>query len=113
MRQRGTLGRFVNHGHRQFWYFYDFGDYWQHTPEMESAFQPEEGTMFPLCLEGTGSCPPKDVGGSMGYEVFLEVINDPEHDRRKDYLDWCGGWFNPEAFDVEIVNRVLGKRRTV
>jgi hypothetical protein len=42
-----------------------------------------------------------------GYYDFLEAIADPEHDQHEDYLEWIGGEFDPEAFDLEEVNEAL------
>ncbi len=107
--RRVKLSHLVKQGLQQIEYVYDFGDNWRHTVEIESGFEPEEKASFPMCLEGRGTCPPEDVGGPLGYADFLEVINNPNHDRHRELLDWCGGWFDPEAFDLELVNRGLGK----
>lgn len=109
--RRIKLSHLVKQGFEHLEYVYDFGDHWQHLIEIESAFQPEVGVTFPVCLKGEGISPPEDVGGSIGYEEFLRVINDPEDKEHQQYLDWCGGWFDPEAFDLESVNRVLGRVR--
>ena len=97
----------MKQGERQLEYVYDLGDNWRHTIEIESGFQPEETASFPVCLEGSGNCSPEDVGGPMGYATFLDVINAPDHERHAELLDWCGGWFDPQAFDLEMVNRRL------
>ena len=105
--RRIRLSHLVKQGYERFDYVYDFGDFWEHTVEVESVFQPDDDAEFPVCLEGAASSPPEDVGGSMGYEEFLRVINDPEDSEHEHYLDWCGGWFDPDAFDLELVNRAL------
>lgn len=105
--RRIRLSHLVKQGYERFDYVYDYGDFWEHTVEVESVFQPEDDARFPICLEGAASSPPEDVGGSMGYEEFLRIINDPEDTEHEHYLDWCGGWFDPDAFDVELVNRML------
>lgn len=61
----------------------------------------------PLCLAGANACPPEDVGGPPGYIDFLEAISDPNHPDHEDMLDWCGGDFDPTAFDTERVNKLL------
>ena len=47
------------------------------------------------------------MAGSGGYAGFLEAINDPEHPEHEDMLEWVGGAFDPEAFDIEEVNQEL------
>ena len=61
-------------------------------------------------VEGSGASPPAGDGGALGYGEFLEVINDSESERHREMLEWCGGRFDPEAFDLEMVNRRLGRK---
>jgi len=104
------LSQIVARGTYQFKYQYDFASDWWHTLEVESQFQPEPDAPFPHCLQGSRSCPPENVGGPDAYRSFLQIINDPEHELHSPLLDWCGGWFDPEVFDIEHTNRVLHLR---
>ena len=83
----------------RFVYEYDFGDGWQHEVLFEGCPQAVKGSKFPMCLEGERACPPEDCGGVGGYEYFLEVIADPEHEDHDDMVEWIGGKFDPETFD--------------
>jgi len=101
-------------GHR-FTYEYDFGDGWDHTLLVEKIISPQDGVHYPLCLKGKRACPPEDVGGVWGYINFLEAIRDPSQDEYEEYLAWVGGEFDPEAFDLEVVNaqlRSMGRGRS-
>ena len=91
----------------QFGYDYDFGDNWEHILEIEKTLPPEEGVRYSLCLAGARACPPEDVGGIPGYENFLEAITDPKHPEHEELKEWIGGTFDPEAFDLDEVNRLL------
>ncbi len=51
------------------------------------------------------------MGGSGGYAEFLEAIDDPEHEEHAAMLTWVGGVFNPDGFDVTMVNRRLRRLR--
>lgn len=104
------LSQVVARSTYQFKYQYDFASDWWHTLEIESQFQPEADAPFPLCLQGNRSCPPENVGGADAYRSFLQIINDPEHELHTPLLDWCGGWFDPEVFDIDHTNRVLRLR---
>jgi hypothetical protein len=49
----------------------------------------------------------QDCGGPWGYGDFLEAIQNPKHERHEERLEWLGGKFDPEAFDIEAVNEGL------
>lgn len=91
----------------RFLYTYDFGDDWEHLVQVEKVLAPERGVDYPRCLTGRRACPPEDVGGTWGYEEFLEAIKDPKHEEHANMLEWVGGEFDPEAFDVQEVNAAL------
>ena len=42
-----------------------------------------------------------------GYVSFLEALHDPEHPEHEPMLEWIGGEFDPEAFDLDEVNVAL------
>jgi hypothetical protein len=88
-------------------YEYDFGDSWEHQLLVEKILPPEPGKDYPVCVAGKRACPPEDVGGIWGYADFLAAIRDPEHREHKELLEWIGGAFDPEAFDLEAVNAAL------
>jgi hypothetical protein len=83
----------------RFEYQYDFGDSWWHEILFERCVRAEPGKRYPVCLEGARACPPEDVGGTWGYQEFLEAITDPEHEDHDRLLEWAGGSFDTEAFD--------------
>ena len=88
---------------KTFLYEYDFGDSWEHVLEFEGAHPREPHARYPRCLAGARACPPEDVGGTSGYEDFLAVIADPEHEEHEDMLHWAGGSFDSEAFSAERI----------
>ncbi len=85
-------------------YVYDFGDYWEHRIQLEKILPKEKNVDYPVCIKGKRACPPEDVGGIGGYEDFLEIIKNPDHEEYKEMLEWAGGEFNPEHFDCEEVS---------
>ena len=101
------LNQIVQSPKSKFGYEYDMGDSWQHLLVLEKVLPPEPGTKYPVCLEGNRNCPPEDCGGVWGYADFLEKIQNPNHPEHKEMLEWVGGSFDPEAFDVAKVNRSL------
>lgn len=93
--------------HKWFTYLYDFGDGWEHRVTIEQILPPDPGIKLPHCLDGANACPPEDVGGPPGYEEFLEAIRDPKHEEHEPMLEWCGGAFDPTAFDIARINDTL------
>lgn len=92
-------------------YEYDFGDSWEHELVVEKIVQAEAGVHYPRCVAGENACPPEDVGGVWGYADFLEAINDPDHEQHEDMLEWAGGEFDPQEFDLDLVNKRLKVRQ--
>jgi len=91
----------------KFVYEYDFGDGWGHTITVEKILPKDPKMLYPHCVKGKRACPPEDVGGIWGYEEFLEALKDPSHEEHESYLEWWGGQFDPEEFDIEETNQVL------
>jgi hypothetical protein len=88
-------------------YTYDFGDDWRHDVVVEAIVAAEPGTTYPICTAGRRACPPEDVGGAGGYARMLEVLASPDDPEREEFLDWLGGAFDADAFELEAVNRAL------
>jgi hypothetical protein len=101
------LGQLVAQGIKKFTYVYDMGDNWGHTIQVEKVLDAEPGARYPRCVAGKRACPPEDCGGPWGYGDFLGAIQDPRHERHEELLEWVGGEFDPEAFDIEAINEGL------
>lgn len=87
-------------------YEYDPGDVWLHTLRVEKVTSSRETPgSFPLCTAGAGACPPEDVGGASGYESFLWALAHPNHLDHDRYVEWVGGKFDPERFDLAAADR--------
>lgn len=94
----------------KFRYVYDMGDDWLHTIKVEKVIAPEAGATYPRCTAGEHACPPEDCGGPWGYSEMLETLSEPAHENYRELLEWLGGEFDPEAFDLDAVNRRLQPR---
>ncbi len=57
------------------------------------------------------ACPPEDCGGIWGYYELLEAVANPDADGYEDMVEWLGGDFDPDAFDLEEVNAILSEWR--
>jgi len=96
-------------------YTYDFGDNWEHAVVLEKLLPTPLGLdiEYPICIDGKLACPPDDCGGIPGYYELIEALADPEHERHEEISEWISEDFDPLAFSVENVNRMLSpKRRT-
>ena len=93
-------------------YEYDFGDGWDHQIEVVKIGPPAEGINYPLCLKGKLACPPDDCGGIWGYYDMLEALKDPKHERHEELVEWIGGEFDPERFDLDEINAELAELRS-
>jgi pRiA4b ORF-3-like protein len=102
-----TLAHAVGTGIKRFLYVYDFGDDWEHDVEVEKIIAGNSGSERPVCLDGRRHRPPEDCGGPPGYNNFLAALRDPSHEEHDAMLEWVGGSFDAEAFDLAAVNRML------
>lgn len=93
----------------RFQYEYDFGDSWEHEVLFEGIVRAESKVKYPHCLEGARACPPDDCGGIWGYGDFVEAIQNPDHERHEELMEWVGGGFDPEAFDPEKATKAMRK----
>jgi hypothetical protein len=96
---------------KKFRYRYDFGDNWEHVVQIEKVLDAVPQVKYPRCVKGSRACPPEDCGGVWGYGDFLEAIQNPDHESHDEMLEWVGGQFDPEAFDIEAVNKELATVR--
>ena len=53
------------------------------------------------------------MGSTPGYASFLKAIKDPKHSEHKEMLEWAGGSFDPEEFDIREVNESLKRLKKV
>jgi hypothetical protein len=109
--RRTKLGQLVTKKGSTFLYEYDFGDGWLHELVVEDILEHKPGIRYPACLAGERACPPEDCGGIDGYQELLEIMTDPDHEEYPDMMTWLGGHFDPDWFDVEIVNQKLRSMR--
>ncbi|MFN0149587.1 MAG: plasmid pRiA4b ORF-3 family protein [bacterium] len=102
-----TLREIAPAARDRFVYEYDFGDGWQHEIVVEEILPPDPTVRFTECVGGARACPPEDCGGVPGYPRLVEVMRNPAHPERGEMLEWIGGAFDPEAFDLNGINRAL------
>jgi len=85
-------------------YVYDFGDNWEHDIRVEKVLEPDMKKHYPQCISGQRKAPPEDVGGILGFEDFVEIVNDMEHEEHDEIIGWYGGFFDELEFSRKEVN---------
>jgi hypothetical protein len=95
-------------GAKSFKYLHDFGDGWEHSVKIE-RIAPAVPGLDPLSLiDATGACPPEDIGGSWGYQEFIEALADPGHERHEELVEWWGSdQFDRDAVDKTAITEAL------
>ncbi len=88
-------------------YLYDYGDDWLHEIILEEIGEGDEDDYYPKCIGGERNCPPENCGGVPGYNALLKIINHPGHPDHESMMDWLDEDWEPEYFDVELVNDML------
>ena len=103
-----TLDKIFVEGRTSFLYEYDLGDSWRHEIILLGTSEGEEKLR---CMAGARACPPEDCGSTPGYYELLIALSDPDHEEHDAMLEWVGGKYDPNAFDVEAVDRALKRLR--
>lgn len=88
-------------------YEYDFADGWLHEIVLEKILPFDTQAILPVCIKGLRACPPEDIGGVCGYDMFLDITADPSHPDYEAMLEWVGEDFDAELFDLKQVNDFL------
>jgi hypothetical protein len=97
----------LDRGARQLTYTYDMGDDWRHTVTVEGVRTGESDTKYPRLVAGERRCPPEDVGGWPGFEMFLEAMADPTHESHDELVRWYGGRFDPDDMGELATSRAV------
>jgi hypothetical protein len=95
---------------RKILYEYDFGDGWLHEILLEKILPHDGNVIYPSCLAGARACPPEDCGGIPGYCELLAALCSPTAENAAQ-REWVGKHYDPEAFDLSVLNRSWTKRK--
>lgn len=105
------LGDVVQRPGATFAYSYDFGDGWEHAIRVEQIRRDVPAAEAPRLLGGERGCPPEDCGGVPGYYDLLDAIGDPAHEEHESMIEWLGGAYDPDRYDVAAHDRALAPLR--
>src|SRR5208337_4543131 len=104
------LNSLITNEKQKFYYDYDFGDGWEHTIILEKIIQKDKDIKYPVCIDGKRKCPPEDCGGDGGYEDLIEILKSPGNEEYEDMIDWLGGEYDPEEFNIDEINEMLKEK---
>lgn len=93
----------------QFTYGYHFGEGWQVDIKVEKVTVVEKGVSYPTCLAGERAGPPEDCGGLEAFHDMLACIKEPQTDLGREWLEWLGPDYDPDACDIPRINKALKK----
>ncbi|MBI2966219.1 MAG: plasmid pRiA4b ORF-3 family protein [Bacteroidetes bacterium] len=94
-------------------YEYDFGDSWYHELVLEKIPEEEKGKRYPVCIAGEKKCPPEDCGSIPGFYDMLNILKKKKGREYKEMMEWLGGEFDPDEFDLNSVNERLAGYREI
>lgn len=104
------LKTLLDRGVRELLYTYDMGDNWEHFVTVEAVEDGEPGTKYPRYVDGERRAPPEDVGGTPGFEAFLDAIAKPRSRDHKEAVQWHRGCYG-EDFEPEELEELAAKLR--
>ncbi|MBS2016225.1 MAG: UPF0149 family protein [Deltaproteobacteria bacterium] len=86
-------------------YEYDPQAGWQHDIVVARVDAPSRASGDPpLCTAGARAAPPEDTGGPWGYMATLGALEDPRHPDHDAHVAWLGVGWDPDRFDIDLVN---------
>src|SRR3546814_18755297 len=86
------------------------GDNWEHIVTIEAVEDGAPGVKYPRYVDGERRAPPEDVGGTPGFEEFLEAVSNPRHPQHGEANEWHLGCYG-EPFDPEAIDELTAKLR--
>jgi len=104
-----TLAEMDLEHHPRFTYSYNFDEGWQVEIAVEKPPGHRKGARYPLCVAGERAGPPEDCGGPAAYHDMLACLKEPTTDLGREWREWLGPEYDPEAFDLDKVNQGLRK----
>ena len=105
-----TVEKIFSGGMKSFVYEYDLGDSWRHEITLLGKVEGETEEKI-ACIAGARACPPEDCGSIPGYYELLVALSDPEREDHDAMLEWVGGKYDPNAFDLAATDQTLKRLR--
>lgn len=88
-------------------YDYLFAEGWQVEIRVERSVPAPKRAVYPRCVAGGRAGPPEDCGGPDAYRDMVFCLKHPETDLGREWREWLGPGYDPEACDLAAINRAL------
>jgi len=86
------------------------GDSWEYLVTVEAIEDGEPGTLYPRYVDGECRPPPEDVGGTPGFEAFLDAIAKSKGRGHMEVVQWHRGCYGKD-FDPGDLDELAAKLR--
>ena len=93
--------------HERLAYDYLFAEGWHIDIRVEKIVRAEKKGVYPVCVAGERAGPPEDCGGLAGYKDMICCLKHPETDLGREWREWLGAGYDPEKFDLDVINKAL------
>lgn len=103
---RTRLGKLHLQVGQVFWYWYDFGDNWEHRITVVAIGEAEPGARYPRVITETGESPPQYLPQE-GYDWEADDLVAEDDGAALPHVPWAGMAQLPEVDDVETGVREL------
>jgi len=104
------LDKIFTEGRTSFLYEYDPGDSWRHDITLLGAVEGEPEEKI-ACIGGPGPALLKTAAVPQDTMTYWWLLSDPDHEEHDAMLDWVGGKYDPNAFNIAAVDRALKRLR--
>lgn len=77
---------------------------WKHELVLETVIDPEEGVLYPVCLDGARACPPEGCGGISQYHKIVKTVNKKTnhfYKRQMEFVRLAPNYKDVEHYDTE------------
>ena len=90
-----------------FKYDYVLGEDWEHNVTVLARGPAQPDVRYPHLVSAEGRCPPADIGGPVGYEIYLHSIADSNSVNHEDMLAFDAPDFDPNVVDEATLRKNL------
>ncbi|MBP7142764.1 MAG: plasmid pRiA4b ORF-3 family protein [Opitutaceae bacterium] len=96
-------------GVKHFLYRYHFGEGWMVELTFGGEMEPGKGERLPVCISGERAGPPEDCGSTKAYHDMVQALAAEGTELQREWREWVGPEYAPEACDPARINKAIRK----